>query len=251
LKSLLYVVSFGGIVAALWFTTTGYGGKPQFSLPISQIQVLGNQRVASEVILARAGLQQGNNLLALSLDQAAKGILDLAWIKDVSISRVFPDRVAIKVEEYQPAARIELGEGVWGLIEEGGKVIPVSPEELAREAPGLFEIHYEGSLPPLEALQGAVTLIRTLQTDPRILPAVNGILFRPGLGYWFTLGFETPLWVRVGFEDYPKKLAHLQKILNNFRPDPRVWEEIDLDYPDRALARPRPVLVEQSGGGQG
>jgi len=250
LKSLLYIVSIGGIVAALWFTTTGYG-KPQISLPISEIQVQGNQRVGSEEIMARAGLRKGNNLLALSLDQSAKRILDLAWIKDVSISRVFPDRVAIKVEEYRPAARIRLGDGVWGLIEEGGKVIPVSPEELAREAPGLFEIHYEGSLPPLETLQGAVTLIHTLQTDPKLLPAVNGILFRPGMGYWFTLGFETPLWVRVGFDDYPKKLAHLQKILNDFRPDPRVWEEIDVDYPDRALARPRLMGEEQSGGGKG
>jgi cell division septal protein FtsQ len=250
MKNLLYIISVSGIMAALWFTTTGYS-KPEISLQISQIQVQGQHRVGSEEILARAGLRKGNNLLALSLDQAAKRILDLAWIKDVSISRVFPDRVVIQVEEYQPAARIQLGDGVWGLVEEGGKVIPVSPEELAREAPGLFEIHYEGPLPPLEALQGAVALIRTLQTDPRLLPAVNGILFRPGRGYWFTLGFETPLWIRFGFDNYPQKLAHLQKILSKFRPDPRVWEEIDLDYPDRALARPRPTLEEQSGGGQG
>lgn len=250
MKSLLYLISVGGISAALWFTTTGYG-RPQISLPISQIQVQGNQRVQTEEILARAELRKGNNLLTLSLDQSAKRILDLAWIKDVSISRVFPDRVVIKIEEYHPAARIQLGENVWGLIEERGKVIPVSPEEFTREAPGLFEIHYEGSLPPLEALQGAVSLIHTLQTNPKLLPAVNGILFRPGQGFWFTLGFETPLWVRVGFDDYPRKLARLQKILNTFRPDPRVWEEIDLDYLDRALARPRLILDETSGGGEG
>jgi len=250
LKSLLYIVSVGGISAALWFTTTGYG-RPQFSLPVSQIQVQGNQRVQTEEILARAELRKGNNLLTLSLDQSAQRLLDLAWIKDVSISRVFPDRVVIKIVEYRPSARIQLGDGVWGLVEEGGKVIPVSPEEFAREAPGLFEIHYEGSLPPLEALQSAVALIHTLQADPKLLPAINGILFRPGMGFWFTLGFETPLWVRVGFDDYHLKLVRLQRILNTFRPDPRVWEEIDLDYPDRALARPRLILDETSGGGEG
>jgi len=248
-KGLMYCISVAGITAALWLGVekTGFG----VSLPVSRISINGNHRVSESRILNRIGVEKGVNMFSLSLEEAARRLQSMPWIRDVSIHRVFPDQMVIWVREFIPVARVKLDSGVWGLVEEEGTIIPLSPEEVAQDAMGLWEICFSESSASLENLSEAVSLVRLLQSDSEIRGIVGSIAYHPKTGLSVLIGKEFPLPVRFGRDNFALKLKRLKQLRTYLRIHPVEIEEIDLDFPDRALARIRPERSGNRGGGRG
>jgi cell division protein FtsQ len=77
---------------------------------LSGVEVVGARRSSPAAVRARAGLEHGENVLALDLDAAAARVETLGWVARARLERAFPDRVRIFVDEHEPAALLALGE---------------------------------------------------------------------------------------------------------------------------------------------
>ena len=60
--------------------------------------------VSRESVLRAAGIVEGSNIFKLSLEEAQKGLDQLAQVEHASIKRIFPNKIAIEVIERRPLA---------------------------------------------------------------------------------------------------------------------------------------------------
>lgn len=90
---------------------------------INSIEVAGNVRYTQEEVIAASGIRPGDNLMMLSKSRIASAIRNqLPYVEGVSIQRVLPDRVVLRVTERMAAASVSSAEGRW-LITAQGKLL--------------------------------------------------------------------------------------------------------------------------------
>lgn len=77
----------------------GYSLANSSLFDLSEVQVIGNNMVTMEEILSASGLRTGTNILKVSRQDAAEGILSIPFIKSVDIARSFPSKITITVTE--------------------------------------------------------------------------------------------------------------------------------------------------------
>ena len=128
-------VSFCLVYAYRYCTTS-----PYFALKTIEIQ--GNTRLSSREVLEIAGLTEGVNTLALSIDDVEAALKANSWVEGVSVQRVLPDTLIVGVKEYVPAFWRQHN-GLLHYADERGNVI--APVVLGKFA----------SLPTLEVEPGA------------------------------------------------------------------------------------------------
>ncbi len=183
-----------------YITTAAY-----FSLKTLEIQ--GNCRLSSKEILETAGLRNGGNVLALSLEKVEGAVARSPWVKDVSVKRVLPGKLLIGIHEKDPAFWM-LHAGVLHYADAWGKIIaPVKPGKLA-------------SLPTLEVEAGAEEATAALPDLVKSLQAFE--LPNMGAVSWVRLsaarGVEvymegSQLKLTIGLEDWQPNLSRLGKTL--------------------------------------
>src|SRR5262249_29766449 len=93
---------------------------PRFAL--RRFDVAGNTRARTEEILEIAALWTGKNVLALDLAPMAGRIAGHPWIERVTISKRFPDGLAIRVTERRAVALYRDEASFWW-VGEGGNLI--------------------------------------------------------------------------------------------------------------------------------
>lgn len=67
------------------------------------VDVMGNVRLSREDLLRMAGVELGQNSLALSIAKIERSLLNSPWVEEVSVKRLLPDRFIIKVKERVPS----------------------------------------------------------------------------------------------------------------------------------------------------
>ena len=115
---------------------------------LREIVVTGNHYTSAAEVRDATGIQDGVNIVRASLKQARASLLQLPWVMDASLRRVFPHTIAISVRERKPIAVVLdshlerlmiLGED--GVIvgytkDEGADYVRVSGVSLSRTASG-------------------------------------------------------------------------------------------------------------------
>ncbi len=69
---------------------------------LQEIVVRGNYYTSTQEIKERAGFVVGSNVFRAPIDRARARLVELPWVKSVSIHRVFPHTIEIKVLERAP-----------------------------------------------------------------------------------------------------------------------------------------------------
>ena len=113
------------VLGLLMIGAAGYGGyyfanSPVFNL--NEIRIEGNRIVSRDELIALSGLELGANLLKVSPEQAAAGIRTQPYVKEVSVTRSFPNKVDIRISERMPMALIN-GDGRYLVLDEGGQCL--------------------------------------------------------------------------------------------------------------------------------
>jgi len=126
-----------GTIAALVFygATAGYGVYVGGHAPvveqsvtaaagfsIEDVKVSGNVETSEIDILQLLGLDGTTSLVALDIIDARKKLLDLPWVADVEIRKVYPGTIEVKLKERQAYAIWQHGTEL-SLIEKSGSVI--------------------------------------------------------------------------------------------------------------------------------
>ncbi len=138
-------------VFALWALR-----QPAFDL--RRIQIEGDvARNSVSTLRANAAPQLKGNYFTLSLAQARRAFESVPWVRHASVRRIWPDRLAVQLEEHRPVA-------LWG----GGEA---STDKLVNSFGEVFEANLgdieDDGLPTLQGPEGSA---------PRMLGLLNKLL---------------------------------------------------------------------------
>jgi cell division protein FtsQ len=138
-KNLLFVI--------LTFLILLFGGTYFYAFyspvyNVTDIQIKGTKKIASEEIKKKASWCVGKNIFSLKLEKVKEKLLEDARLKSVQVSRMLPHTIAIQLEEKTPVLWINLqvvlsgakDYGFYGLSEDQ-EIIPLDKDDLSRDLP--------------------------------------------------------------------------------------------------------------------
>ncbi len=125
-----------GLLSTLAIRMAGHwvASRPMFT--IQHVQVLGELEQVDRDLVRKRALALHGNFFSLDLLAVSSELRSVAWVRTVSVRRVWPDTLEISVEEQHPVAR-------WG---EG---------ELVNTRGERFTAEYAGVLPFFQGPQGS------------------------------------------------------------------------------------------------
>lgn len=200
---LMFFMSGVGLLYAYnFFTTSQY-------FAVKTIEIQGQNRLKSREVLETAGLDYGQNSLALSINDLENALARNPWVADLSIRRVLPDGMAIRIREHEPRYWIQREGELLYADEYGAPIAPVSAGNFA-------------SYPLLEVESGAEHLARRL---PELMGGLGGMRFPLNLGSAGTLrltasrSLEISLdkgpRLAIGLDDWRANLSNLGRVLDD------------------------------------
>ncbi|MBN1322227.1 MAG: FtsQ-type POTRA domain-containing protein [Thermoleophilia bacterium] len=83
------------------------------------------ERVAEDEVSRVAGEAIGASLLRLSTDDLEDALLALPYVRSAEVYRRFPNTLDVRLEEYEPVARLQAGDGAVWLVAENGRALEV------------------------------------------------------------------------------------------------------------------------------
>jgi cell division septal protein FtsQ len=101
-------------------------GAPDYGLESPNLEVSGVEHASRSKVLQVFAHDYGRSIYLLPLSERRKSLLKIGWIKDAVIVRLWPNRVAVRITERQPAAFIQLrAEAIsrWALIDPDGMIL--------------------------------------------------------------------------------------------------------------------------------
>jgi cell division protein FtsQ len=149
-RTLRIALRYGLIIAAVTATLTAgiYTSQkfqqfmlrdPRFFLPgpadygfeSPNLQVDGVKYASRAHILRLFDHDYGRSLYLFPLAERRKALLNIRWVHDASIERIWPNRIIVRVSERRPVAFIKLpGDGMarWALIDDEGVILDPPPK---------------------------------------------------------------------------------------------------------------------------
>lgn len=110
----------GPVGAVVWVAQS-----PRFRL--SEVQVLGTERVATDRVAAALLPLHGRHLLALSLVDVQSRLLDNRWIEGATIQKQLPDRLVVEIHERRPVALLRRDDQLLYIDRTGVVIAPYDP----------------------------------------------------------------------------------------------------------------------------
>ena len=118
-----FILLLGIITGAIVFATC----SPIFN--ITDIEVLNNNMVSSDTVISLSGIRTNENIFRFIATKASNSIKQNAYIEDVKIRRVIPNKVQIEVTEREPQFSIPvLGE--FAYMSTQGYILEITQNEL-------------------------------------------------------------------------------------------------------------------------
>ncbi|ALC06337.1 Cell division protein FtsQ [Corynebacterium deserti GIMN1.010] len=96
-------------------------------LKVGTIDVTGAQRTDPEQVKEVSGIVDGENLLRIDARQAAVNIVELPWVKSVTVDRSLPSTVSVELVEREPAVYVHRSDGDYIYDTEGKEVLIGTP----------------------------------------------------------------------------------------------------------------------------
>ena len=208
---------------------------------INDIEVEGARHLSRGVVLQQARLGPGTSLLAIRPGQVERALMAHPWIAKAELSRKWPHRIHIRIQERDPLALVQVGEDLYYVDRQGMLYKPLSPGDphnfpvITGLKPEQFQ-SVAGALP--EVVAQAFQLLDVLKKASPPLNLENISEVHVDLERGFTLyanGLGGAL--DLGFKDYSEKLrkfAQLWPILVHQGLLTKIGR-INLNYPRRAL----------------
>lgn len=180
-------IAIAALAAGAW-----YGFDAISSQPIRRVDFAGDlQRISRADLEAFARGVEGASPSGASLAAVREAARRIAWVRDATVRRRFPDAVEVTFETHEPLAR--WGEG--GLVSARGE---------------LFAAEYEGFLPKFAGPQaGAAQMAREYAAIRDALAPLSSAVTELRLsprGAWH-VGLESGLQIELGRGDIAARLA--------------------------------------------
>ncbi|MFW6334025.1 MAG: cell division protein FtsQ/DivIB [Desulfosalsimonas sp.] len=249
--TLLKGLSFAAAIAVMGLVfVSGYGWLTGCSyFRAESIEITGAERLGQKQILEAAKISKGVNILSVNLSTARKRLLALPWVAEVEIRRDLPDAFAINVTEHRPVAVIELGSRF--LMNSSGEIFKEAGSGDFTELPLITGAQYRDWKDGGKVAESVMSVITRGKGSESVLPAerIQRIEVDRELGLTVITEDFPAEKIYMGFGGYESKYLRLSKIFSYLerRGASSRFEEIDLRYPDRIVAKPaeaKKVLIK-------
>lgn len=141
-------------------------------LQVRHVDVSGNRRMTAAQVVAAAGLQHPGSVVMVDPRAVERKLGGTVWVRSASVSARLPDTVSISVDEWQPVALYQVGQGrAWYLSDEA---VALGPAEGGDRA-GLLAIQGPGGAEPRAGRSALdAPLLTALVNIQRALPGLMG-----------------------------------------------------------------------------
>lgn len=124
-------------VVVVLVSCIGLYSSPLFA--IRTVEVIGVKHVSVATVLRLAHVPTGATLIRFPADAVAARVSADPWVESVSVSRVFPSGMRIRVVERDPIAVVDTGASLM-LIDRSGVVIAAASEESSAAVPTIVDV---------------------------------------------------------------------------------------------------------------
>jgi cell division protein FtsQ len=211
----------GGITASLdrVVAAAGFG--------VSRITIQGQTRTSPKDVAAATGIQKGESLFAVDPSEVRLHLMQLPWVADAAVRRMFPDTVAITLIEKLPFALWKHGAGV-AVVERSGAVITGTNPSEFMHLPLLIG---NGAPESAAVLLDAIGRTKAVANRLRVAERVSGRRWN--------LILDGLIAVKLPEEGWEREIGTLEKMIVEGGVLERDIEVIDLRFADRYIFRLR------------
>lgn len=186
---------------------------------VREVEVEGSRKLSRETLLSLTVMEGMPNLFSVDLKKVVKRLESHPWIEQVSVRKVFPNKILIQVEERKPMAIIQLGELYY--IDTQGEIFSPVGDRDEYNYPyltGLTRPFLEKE--PVEAkrmIMKALELLKIVEQEKRSpLKELSEIHMERTFGIQCVTKAEG-VEVRMGWDHFGEKLERLSLIWSDLR----------------------------------
>jgi cell division septal protein FtsQ len=219
------------------------GGKVSGKYTMQDIQIVNNRMVTPVQILQLCGFNKDRDSVAIDFNQLAKKILQLTYVKGVSITRRPPNLLNITIEERKPVAFI-YGKGL-NLLDPEGYLMPVPISGCLWDLPIISGVKSTlgklGQKTIVSDVYLALAMLNQLQQENLIISGMLSEISLSQKDFYTLYLIKGAVPVRVNKKNYRKELY----ILKNYLANHVDWqllenfEYIDLRFENQLIVKPR------------
>ncbi len=119
------VAALAGLGGVSWGVARIVLDHPRFFL--SSVELRGAKFAAQSQVEDQFISDRGRSLLRVPLEERRRALEQIPWVRSASVTRVFPDRIAVVIEERVPVAFVWADDGV-ALLDAEGVILDLPPE---------------------------------------------------------------------------------------------------------------------------
>jgi len=206
---------------------------------VEQICVQGGRHLSVEQVVALSDIKPGLNTFSLDLDLIGRKVAENPWVREAQIQRVFPRQIDVRIEERQPVAIINLGYLYY--LDDRGEVFKVLESEDSLDYPVVTGFDYqkieERDRQSAGDLKRIVALLQDLRQRVRFSLAQVSEIHRERGGGFSLFTLNGGVRVRLGRDEFAKKLDRLERIYAELQPRLPILDYIDLNVDEKVIVR--------------
>lgn len=231
---LIAVLVLAAVGAFLWLRSSDV-------FAVERITATATRRITEEELALATSEALGVSLLKLSTSDVEEALLALPYARSVEVYREFPNTLEIRLEEYEPVARLKgLEDGIWLVAEDGRILEKVKPPR----GVNLPLVVYSAAISPVvgEQVSGAIAdslPIVALLLDEETsggLPTVKEVTV--SAAGELVLGLEGGADLRLGRPtQLEQKLKVASQIIQQYSRDGEQVDYVDVTAPERVAVK--------------
>ena len=203
---------------------------------VQSVSVTGNNFVSMEELNPYLQKVKGVNIFKSDIEDIAKRLRNIPWIKDVSVRREPPYSISVNIVERTPAVYINSKGGLYLADEEG--TLLGEKEGLSFGLPVVYGISLEGTRTGeksnSEALRSAIRVRNELSSLPWIELPQTGIEVDGRSDITLHLrGYR----IRLGHDKYREKLVRFNEIAKDLNGKGIPYKEVDLRFHNQVVVQ--------------
>lgn len=94
----------------------------------SSLQIIGAAHASRPAIERIFADDEGVSVYLIPLAERRDAVRDVAWVREASVARVWPNRVIVRVQERTPVAFVRTNASRFGLIDNDGVILPTASD---------------------------------------------------------------------------------------------------------------------------
>jgi cell division protein FtsQ len=211
-------------------------------LAVDDVTVRGNQRLTLAEIEALIGDVRGESLLLVDLGRFRAKLLDSRWVADVTVRRVFPSVVDVRIVEREPVAVARLGQVLY-LIDETGVIIDqYGPQYKDFDLPIVDGLAAPKTVdgPPVDPGRARLTaqFLRSLAPRPELIRALSQVDMSTEGNVVVLLG-DDPTYLHLGDEMFLERIQTYLELTPALADREQPIDYVDLRFGNRVFLKDR------------